>query len=333
VQILNTGSEASNLAIRLARAWTGREDVVVTLGGYNGWHDEVGRAVMPSLADIGPRRTGEEYPLIPISAGIPASTQRRIHTVNFNDLESVEEVFRTHAPACLITEPALQNIGVVLPKPGYLSGLRELCDKYGVVFILDEVKTGFRTALGGYQSLAGIRPDLSIFGKAVANGYPMGVLGGKKEIMELFAHPTPSKRVLVAGTYNGHPVNAAAAIATLQILARNHGEIYQQIESRTEALVSGLENLFKAVGVQVTIVRNASAFCVYLMGHAPGDWHDVLEHHDFELDRQYRAALIKEGIYYFPLPAKQGSVSAAHTEADISETLAATARAIASVWK
>lgn len=333
VQILNTGSEASNLAIRLARAWTGREDVVVTLGGYNGWHDEVGRAVMPSLADLGPRRTGDEYPLIPISAGIPASTQRRIHTVNFNDLESVEQAFRTHAPACLITEPALQNIGVVLPKPGYLSGLRELCDKYGVVFILDEVKTGFRSALGGYQSLAGIRPDLSIFGKAVANGYPLGVLGGKKEIMELFAHPNPTKRVLVAGTYNGHPVNAAAAIATLQILARNNGEVYQQIETRTQALVSGLEGLFKAAGINATIVRNASAFCVYLMDHAPIDWHDVLEHHDFELDRQYRAALIKEGIYYFPLPAKQGSVSAAHTDADISETLAATARTISSVWK
>ena len=329
VQILNTGSEASNLAIRLARAWTDREDVVVTLGGYNGWHDEVGRAVMPSLEQIGPRRTGGEYPLIPISAGIPASTRRRIHTVNFNDLESVENVFRSHPIACLITEPALQNVGVVLPQPGYLEGLRRLCDQYGVVFILDEVKTGFRSALGGYQSLVGVKPDLSIFGKAVANGYPLGVLGGRKDIMDLFADPDPQKRVLVAGTYNGHPVNAAAAIATLQILARDGGAVYRQIEERTATLVAGLEAAFRTAGLTTTIVRNASAHCVYFMDHAPGDWHDILLHHDFERDRHYRAELIAEGIYHFPLPAKQGSVSAAHSEDDIAETLAAAEKVIA----
>lgn len=322
VQILNTGSESSNLAIRLARAWTGREDVVVTLGGYNGWHDEVGRAVMPSLDQIGPRRKGEEYPIVPISAGIPQSTLRRIHTVNFNDLEAVENVFRNHRIACLMTEPSLQNIGVVLPQPGYLQGLRRLCDQYGVVFILDEVKTGFRSALGGYQSVAGVKPDLSIFGKAVANGYPLGVLGGRKDIMDLFADPDPQKRVLVAGTYNGHPVNAAAAMATLQILAREDGSIYRQIDARTSALLSGLESAFRSAGYTVTIVRNASAHCVYFMDHSPVDWHDILEHHDFDLDRRYRAELIKEGIYHFPLPAKQGSVSAAHSESDIEETLA-----------
>lgn len=326
VQILNTGSEASNLAIRLSRAWTGREDVVVTLGGYNGWHDEVGRAVMPPLDEIGPRRKGEEYPFLPISAGIPQSTQRRIHTVNFNDLESVEAVFRTHSIACLITEPALQNVGVVLPKAGYLDGLRRLCDQYGVVFILDEVKTGFRSALGGYQSIAGVRPDLSIFGKAVANGYPLGVLGGKREIMDLFADPDLKKRVLVAGTYNGHPVNAAAAIATLKILGRDNGAIYSQIDECTSTLVAGIEELFKAAGITVTIVRNSSAYCVYFMDHAPVDWHDILECHNFEFDRRLRAELIKEGVYVFPLAAKQCSVSAAHSEEDIKETLAATAR-------
>ncbi|CAN5394098.1 glutamate-1-semialdehyde 2,1-aminomutase [soil metagenome] len=325
VQILNTGSEASNLAIRLSRAWTGREDVVVTLGGYNGWHDEVGRAVMPSLAEIGPRIMGE-YPLLPISAGIPASTQRRIHTVNFNDLESVEQVFKHQSIACLITEPALQNIGVVRPEPGYLAGLRKLCDKYRVVFILDEVKTGFRTALGGYQAIAKVSPDLSIFGKAVASGYPLGVLGGRQDMMNLFADPDPKKRVLVAGTYNGHPVNAAAAIATLQILRRENGAIYGEIEKRCVRLQEGQEKIFSEAGLNHSIVRNASASCVYFMDHAPRDWHDVLEHHDFDLDRRYRAGLIAEGIYHFPIPAKQGSVSAAHTDADIDETLEATRR-------
>jgi glutamate-1-semialdehyde 2,1-aminomutase len=324
VQILNTGSEATANAIRLARAFTGRDDVLVTLGGYNGWHDEVGRAVMPPLADLGPRVSPGEYPFLPISAGIPVSTQRRIHVVNFNDLDSVEHVFRLHPVACLITEPVLQNIGVVLPRPGYLQGLRELCDRYGVVLIFDEVKTGFRSALAGYQSIAKVTPDVTVFGKAVANGWPLAVLGGKAEIMRLFDASEPRRRVLIAGTYNGHPANTAAAIATLQILRRDDGAVYRQIESRSARLQRGLEEIFAAKGLTSTVVRNASASCAYFMDHAPRDWHDVAAHHNFDLDRRYRAALIARGIYHFPLPCKQGSVSAAHTEQDIDRTLEAT---------
>jgi glutamate-1-semialdehyde 2,1-aminomutase len=321
VQILNTGSEATANAIRLARAYNGCDDVVVTLGGYNGWHDEVGRAVMPSLADLGPRVSPGKYPFIPISAGIPESTQRRIHVVNFNDLDSVEHVFRQHRVACLITEPVLQNIGVVLPQAGYLAGLRALCDRHGVVLIFDEVKTGFRSALGGYQSIAGVTPDLTVFGKAVANGWPLAVLGGKREIMSRFDAPEPRRRVLIAGTYNGHPANTAAAMATLEILGRDDGAVYRQIETRTMRLQRGLEGILAARGRPAVIERNASAFCAYFMDHAPRDWHDVLAHHDFEFDRRFRAALIERGIYHFPLPCKQGSVSAAHTDEDIDRTL------------
>lgn len=331
VQILNTGSEASNLAIRLARAATGREDVVTVLGGYNGWHDEVGRAVMPTLQQVGPRVSPGEYPFCPISAGIPVSTQRRIHTVNFNDLASVEYVFRRHSVACLITEPVLHNVGVVLPEPGYLQGLRELCTKYGVVFIMDEVKTGFRSALGGYQSVSGVCPDLSIFGKAVANGYPMGILGGKAELMNLFADPNPKKRVLVAGTYNGHPVNVAAAIATIEILRRDNGAVYHAIEARAARLQKGLTRLFKEYGHQAIISRNASAWCIYFMDHAPRDWHDILTHHDFEKDARFRQEWINEGVYLFPTACKQGSVSASHTDEDIDRTLESAERVIATI--
>lgn len=315
VQILNTGSEATANAIRLSRAHTGRDDVVVTLGGYNGWHDEVGRAVMPM--DIGPRMTGE-YPFRPISAGIPESTQRRIHVVNFNDLESVEYVFKKHKIACFISEPVLQNIGIVPPQPGYLKGLRDLCDQYGVVLIFDEVKTGFRSALAGYQSIAGVRPDLSVFGKAVANGWPLAVLGGKREIMQRCDASDPKQRVLVAGTYNGHPAPVAASIATLEILQKP--ATYQAIEKQSAKLQQGLREVFP----KATVVRNASAFCVYFMDHVPRDWHDIVAHHDFEYDKKYRAALIERGIYHFPLPVKQGSVSGAHTDADIEKTLAIT---------
>jgi glutamate-1-semialdehyde 2,1-aminomutase len=321
VQILNTGSEATANAIRLARGYTGRDDVVVTLGGYNGWHDEVGRAVMPALADIGPRATPGEYPFRPISAGIPESTQRRIHVINFNDLASVEAVFKKHPVACMITEPVLQNIGVVPPQPGYLQGLRDLCDRHGVVLIFDEVKTGFRSALAGYQSIAGVVPDLSVFGKAVANGWPLSVLGGKAAIMQRFDASDPKQRVLIAGTYNGHPAAVAAAIATLEILRRDNGAVHRQLEAKSARLQRGLEKIFAAAGKKAVVSRNASAFCVYFMDHVPPDWHDLLEHHDFDLDKRYRLALIDRGIYHFPLPCKQGSISAAHTEADIDRTL------------
>ncbi len=328
VQILNTGSEATANAIRLARACTGREDVLVTLGGYNGWHDEVGRAVMPSLADIGPRVSPGEYPFIPISAGIPKTTQARIHIVNFNDLDSVEDVLRRHSIACIITEPVLQNIGVVLPQPGYLSGLRSLCDRHGAILIFDEVKTGFRSALGGYQSVAGVTPDLTVLGKAVANGWPLAVLGGKAEIMRLFDASDADRRVLIAGTYNGHPASCAAAIATLNLLRNQDAALYAHLEHRSSKLQRGLEDIFAAKGLPATIARNASAFCVYFMDHRPRDWHDILAHHDFELDRRYRATLIQLGIYHFPLPCKQGSVSLAHTELDIERTLEATKKAV-----
>lgn len=324
VQIVNTGSEATANAIRLARAHTGRDDVVVTLGGYNGWHDEVGRAVMPPLSVIGPRRAGGEYECPPISAGIPESTRQRIRVVGFNDLDAVENVFKRHRVACLITEPVLQNIGIVLPQAGYLAGLRELCRRYGVVLIFDEVKTGFRTALGGYQSVAGVTPDLTVFGKAVANGWPLAVLGGKREIMRDFDAAEPARRVLIAGTYNGHPANVAAALATISLLRRDQGAVYGQIEGQVRRLVAGIEAAFRAKGREVTVVRNASAFCTYFMDHAPRDWHDILEHHDFDFDRRYRAALIDRGVYHFPLPCKQGSVSAAHTAEDIDRTLEVT---------
>lgn len=319
VQITNTGSEGTAHAIRLSRAWTGREDIILTLGGYNGWHNEVSRTVFPDIRKIGPRKSADEYPLIPMSAGIPEGTRQRVHIVNFNDLESVEVLLKKYPVACVLTEPVLQNVGVVLPKPGYLSGLIELCDKYGSVCVFDEVKTGFRSSLGGYQEIEGIKPHLSVFGKAIANGYPLGVVGGRRDIMELFDSPDPAKRVLIAGTYNAHPVNAAAAIATIKILQR--GGVYESIGRNCQELYSGMDTLFKRKGITSCLTSNASAFCTYFMEKAPSDLHDILEHHDFEMDVRYRKALIEQGIYFIPVAAKQGSVSLAHSSDDVSKTL------------
>lgn len=328
VQITNTGSEATAHAIRLSRAHTGREDIIVMLGGYNGWHNDVARAVMPGLDATGPRVSPGEYAFLPSSAGIPEGVGRRVHLVNFNDLASVEYVLRRNPVACVLTEPALQNIGVVPPQPGYLAGLKKLCASHGALLVFDEVKTGFRAALGGYQSLCGVTPDLSVFGKAVANGYPLGVIGGRRDVMERFADPDPKKRVLIAGTYNAHPFTATAAIATIERLRANDGEVYRALEAQGAKLQRGLEELYAKKGLSALVSRISSAFCTYFMDHIPADWHDLAAHHDFELDRRLRRALLERGIYQFPMAAKQGSISAAHTDDDLAQTLDATREAL-----
>jgi glutamate-1-semialdehyde 2,1-aminomutase len=324
VQFATTGSEATYHALRLSRAYTGKTDIVVMQGGYNGWHDEVACNVMTPLEQIGQRAERGEYPFVPMSAGMAPDVANHVHILNFNDLESLEWALQTYAVACVMTEPILQNIGIVKPHPGYLQGVRELCDRYGVVFVMDEVKTGFRHALGGYQSLAGVKPDLSIFGKAIANGYPLGAIGGKADIMALFDAPDVSKRVLIAGTYNGHPMTMAAAIGTMETLLENQAEIYGHLETLGAQMEMGLRELFQKYEITATVARQGSAFCAYFMDHAPRDWHDIAEHHAMSRDLYYRRALIAQGVYHFPLPTKQGSISAAHTADDVARTLQVT---------
>jgi len=321
VQLTNTGSEATFHAIRISRAHTGRDDVIVMQGGYNGWHNDVACNVMTPLDAMGPRVSPGEYRYLGISAGIPEAHKRLVHVVNFNDLDSVEYVCRRHAIACLILEPILQNVGIVKPREGFLAGLRKLADKYGFVLVFDEVKTGFRHALGGYQGLCGVMPDLCVFGKAIANGYPLGCIGGRKDLMDYFVHPEPAKRVLIAGTYNAFPVNVAAAIATIEKLMANDGAVYKHIYKLGERMENGLKQIFKERGITTAIARQGSAFVVYFMGREPRDWHDIAEKHDMKRDTDYRAALIQRGVYHFPLPTKQGSISFAHSEKDIDVTL------------
>jgi glutamate-1-semialdehyde 2,1-aminomutase len=276
---------------------------------------------MTPLAQLGPRRSPGEYPFHPISAGIPKDHQHLIHPVNFNDLESVAYVASQYPIAGLITEPVLQNIGILHPQPGYLAGLRNLADREGFVLIFDEVKTGFRHALGGYASLCGVIPDLAVYGKAIANGYPIGVIGGKRELLDLFIHPDPSRRVLLAGTYNGHPVVTAAAIATIERLMSNGGKIYEELESMGAFLEKGIASAFHKAGIPVTVARQGSALCIYFMDHEPKDWHDLASNHDFAADEQLRQELIARGIYVFPLANKQWSISAAHSEEDLKTTV------------
>jgi glutamate-1-semialdehyde 2,1-aminomutase len=321
VELLNTGSEATYQALRLARAATGRDHIIVMQGGYNGWHNDVSCNLMTPLSVVGPRVSPGEYPYLPISAGVPHDHRKLVHPINFNDLDSVEFVCKKYPIAAVITEPILQNIGVVHPQPGYLEGLLELARRFGFLLVLDEVKTGFRHALGGYASIAGIEPDLIVYGKALGNGYPIAAVAGKRALMEHFVHPDPEKRVLLAGTYNGHPVPTAAAIATIERLRANSGEVFQHLEKLGAQLEAGIQRILISLATPTTFVRQGSAFCLYLMGHAPVDWHDIAHNHDFNVDTSMRRNLIERNVYFFPLPVKQGSISFAHTAADIKATV------------
>ena len=324
VQFTSSGNEAVAQAIRLSRAWTGRDDIIVTLGGYNGWNNDVAQAVMPEVEAVGPRLTNGEYQFSQVSAGIPEAVRRHLHIVNFNDADAVEAVLQRYPTACVVTEPVLHNIGVIPPQPGYLANLRGLCDRYGALLVFDEVKAGFRSTLAGYQSVVGVKPDLSVFGKTIANGYPLGVVGGRASVMALLDSPDPSWCVRLVGSYNAHPFTAAAAIATLEILQRDDAALYQRLEALGARLQKGLELVFAELGIGASVSRIGSAFCVYFCDHVPVDWHDLMTHHNFDLDRVYRRALIERGLYLFPQPCRQGSLSAAHTREDITRLIKAT---------
>jgi glutamate-1-semialdehyde 2,1-aminomutase len=189
------------------------------------------------------------------------------------------------------------------------------------VLIFDEVKTGFRHALGGYAALSGVRPDLVVYGKAVANGFPIAIVGGRRDYLDWFAHADGAKRVLAAGTYNGHPVPVAAAVATIERLLQNHGEVYRRVEALGAQMEAGLNDLIARRGLKALVARQGSAFCLYFMDHLPIDWHDLADHHDFAFDERMRQAVIRRGIFPFPQATKQWSLSAAHTADDVKETL------------
>ena len=332
VTFLNTGSEATSLAIRIGRAVTQRSHIIVMQGGYNGNHDELACNVFNSLAEIGPRVSPGEYPLRPLGAGTTIEQTHFVHAINYNDLESVRYICRRFPIAALITEPLLQNIGVVKPQPGYLEGLRDLADEFGFLLVFDEVKTGFRHALGGYSQVCGIKPDLVVYGKAVANGFPLALVGGKAEYMDSIIDPDPARRPFVAGTYNGHPVAVAAATETVRYLAANKDNIYPKMEAMGAAMEAGIAGIFARRGVTACVARQGSAFSFYMMAKPPRDLHDIIEGHDFARDVALRRALIQRGVFFVPIATKQCSLSAAHSDADVEFTLEQFESAVKAIW-
>ena len=309
VLLTNSGSEATYAAIRLARAATGRSSIIKFQGTYHGWHDAVLMNVISPAAKLGQKD--------PLSLGMLPEVIDHTLVLPFNDVEALGETLRERGDevAAVIIECIPHNIGCVLPRPEFLQALRDLTRQHGVVLIFDEVITGFRHALGGYQSLCGVTPDLSTFAKAMANGYPIAALAGSAALMDRFG---PGGGVAFAGTYNGHPVGVSAALATIAVL--EDGSVHRHCFALAERAADGLSAIARELGIPLTVACFGSVFVPYFMEGPIESYADLLRNDDAR-DVAFRKAMCERGIFMIPTALKRNHVSAAHTEADIDHTL------------
>ena len=316
VLLTSTGSEATFHALRVARTATGRRHVIKFQGCYHGWHDSVAMNVISPAERVGTKD--------PLSQGILPEVLDATIVCRFNDADAVARALEEHDVAAIIVEPIPHNIGAVLPQPGFLERLRELATKHGTVLVFDEVITGFRHGLGGYQSVAGVTPDLTTLGKAMANGWPVSALGGKAELMDLFS-TTPGRPAFFAGTFNGHPATAAAALATIEKLERE--PVHEHVFRLGERARTGLQALYDRLGVPAVVSGFGSVFVSYFL-EGPVVSYDDLLRNDVDLFIGYRRELMKDGIFELPLNLKRSHFSYAHTDEDVDRLLEATEGAV-----
>jgi glutamate-1-semialdehyde 2,1-aminomutase len=317
VLLTATGSEATFHALRLARTVTGRRHVLKFQGCYHGWHDSVAMNVISPAERVGTKD--------PLSAGILPEVIDATIVCPFNDAVAVERALEEHDVAAIILEPIPHNIGAVLPQPRFLERLRELATKHGTVLVFDEVITGFRHGLGGYQAVSGVTPDLTTLGKAMANGWPVSALGGKAELMDLFS-TTPGRPAFFAGTFNGHPATSAAALATIDKLERE--PVHEHVFRLGERARTGLQALYDRLGIPAVVSGFGSVFVSYFL-EAPVVAYDDLLANDVDLFVGYRRELMKDGIFELPLNLKRSHFSYAHTDEDVDRLLEATEGAVA----
>ena len=319
VLLTATGSEATFHALRLARTVTGRRHVIKFQGCYHGWHDSVAMNVISPAERVG----GKD----PLSGGILPEVLDATIVLPFNDADAVARALAAHDVAAIILEPIAHNIGAVLPRPGFLERLRELATRHGTVLVFDEVITGFRHSLGGYQAMAGVTPDLTALGKAMANSWPVSALGGKAELMDLFS-TTPGRPAFFAGTFNGHPATAAAALATIEKLQRE--PVHEHVFRLGERAREGLRSLYERLGVPVVVSGFGSVFVTYFLA-GPVERYDDLLANDVDLFLGYRRELMRHGIFELPLNLKRSHFSYAHSDDDVDRLLEATEAAVTTV--
>ena len=301
-------------AIRLARGYTGREKIVKFEGCYHGHSDS-----LLVKAGSGALTLGE-----PNSPGVPAALAEHTITLNFNDIDSVKQAFAEvgEQVACIIVEPIAGNMNCIPPVPGFLEGLREVCDQYGTVLIFDEVMTGFRVARGGAQELYGVNADLITLGKIIGGGMPVGAFGGKREIMEQIA---PLGPVYQAGTLSGNPLAMRAGIAMLTAMKREG--LYEELSAKTEYLTEGLKAVALKNGISVATAAVGGMFGLFFTDKESVNSFAEATTCDLEAFKKFFHLMLDEGVYLAPSAYEAGFLSAAHTEADLDATITAADRA------
>jgi len=318
VRMVNSGTEATMSAIRLARGYSGRDSIIKFEGCYHGHSDSLLVKAGSGALTLG----------VPDSPGVPEAFARHTLTLPFNDLQAVERTLDEVGGqvACIIVEPVAGNMNCVPPAPGFLQGLRSACDQHGVVLIFDEVMTGFRVAPGGAQELYGVQADLTTFGKIIGGGMPVGAFGGKREIMQQIS---PSGPVYQAGTLSGNPLAMAAGLATLRLI-RSPG-FHQRLSDYTRALLDGLQARADAAGVPFTTTQAGGMFGLFFsQKHEIRSFADAtgcnLEHFN-----RFFHHLLQDGVYLAPSAFEAGFTSAAHGEEELALTLNAAERAFAAL--
>lgn len=317
VRLVNSGTEATMSAIRVARGYTGRNKIIKIDGCYHGHVDYLLAKAGSGVATFG----------LSDSGGVPEDFARNTLTVPFNDPETLKTTIEANADeiACLILEPIMGNMGIIPPREGYLNELREITEEHGIVLIFDEVITGFRVAYGGAQSYYNVTPDMTCLGKIIGGGLPVGAYGGKREIMQCVA---PEGDVYQAGTLSGNPLAVSAGITTLKKLAEPG--VYEQLESRAATLASGIAEATQKHGVDTWHSRVGSMLMLYFTPESVTDA-DGARTADTERFRQYFWGLLERGVYVAPSQFEAGFVSLVHSEADINTTVQAATEAIASL--
>jgi len=324
VRFATSGTEAVLMALRLARAFTGREKILKFEGHYHGWSDQAYISARPSLNEAGPA----ESP-VPVagSPGMPRSVLDDVVVAGWNDLEAVAAAFDRHRGeiAGVLMEPVMVNGGAALPVEGYLAGVRNLCRSHGALFICDEVITGFRAGLRGAQGRYGVTADLAIYAKAVAAGFPLALVAGRHDVMNALA----DRGVMHGGTYNGNVQSVAAAVATLDELTRGGGSVYRELERRGLRLMGGLRGLARRHGVAMRVEGLPAIFQTYFTdGPAPRNYREATAC-DRDRAAAFQAALQEEGVRI--TQAARWFLSTAHDDPVIDETLAAADRAFAAM--
>jgi glutamate-1-semialdehyde 2,1-aminomutase len=317
VRFVNSGTEAAMSAIRLARAFTGRSKIIKFAGCYHGHSDGLLAKAGSGIATLG----------IPSSPGVPAAVTADTLVAPYNNVEAVEQCFKKFASdvAAVIVEPVAGNMGVVLPRSGFLEGLRSLTNRYGALLIFDEVITGFRVAYGGAQNLYKITPDLTCLGKIIGGGLPVGAYGGSSDIMRLVA---PSGEVYQAGTLAGNPLAMTAGTETLSIL-KGRG-VYQKLERKAALLEKGIMEAANKAGVGIQLPRIGSMFTVFFTTGPVTDY-ETASKADIVLYAKFFHQMLSQGVYFPPSQFEAAFVSTAHSDKDIKSTIFAARKAFASI--